>query len=350
MENGVSELTLKLKDYKAVCAKLGIVMCAFYICRVLAGVAVYFIIDQIGVDTGSVLQYALSSAAMVLFVYVIPIAVSAALFKSFDYYAGKLQQLYSKPKRLAKNIGNFPAMYGLGQSVNLLTILVFFLISLIASSQGEGIELERFFDQMAADTPQSVVSALIMVFVMVFVAPIAEEFWVRGIIYDALKPFGYGTAIVISAILFVLMHGSLEMLFYTTALGLALGYVRYATDSLLVVTILHMIFNAIAAVMMFLLSVTFITGGEHGIISTVSNIYIFAMLVLVVIGLAAFFKKIPRIRRYKIANNWGEVGARVKLALFFASIPVIIMLVLAFDALANHLLLEKVIEIVVGIL
>ena len=342
MENAVSESELKIEAYRAVCAKLGIVMCVYYICRILAGFVIFYFIDETGIAQGSVVQYTLRSAAMVLFVYVLPMAASAMLFDSFRYYRHppeKLRQLYKKPKRLAQNLGNFPAMYGLGQSVNLLTMLAFFLIMQVFSRMGGGVELERFFDQVAVETPQNLISALIMVFMIVFIAPIAEEFWARGIMYDALKPYGCGMAILISSILFGLLHGRFEMLPYTTALGLALGYIRYATDSLLVVTLLHMIFNAIAAGMLFLLSLAEITGGENNLIDTLSNIYLLAMLVMVVIGIAAFIKKIPKLKRYRITNDWDEVSSMKKLALFFVSMPVILMLVLAFDTHANHLLL-----------
>ena len=344
MDNAFSDQEQKIKTYKTVCAKLGLVMCAYFICRILAGLTISYIFGESSVGSGSAMQYTLQTIVMLLFVYALPMVVTAMLFNSFNYYIrnpGTLEHLYKKPKRLAQKLGNFTAMYGMGLSVNLLTMLMFFLISLISSRPDGGIELERHFEQIAVGIPQDLLSAFIMVFVMVIVAPIVEEFWVRGIMYDALKPYGYGMAIIISSLLFGLMHSSLQMLFYTTALGLALGYVRYATDSLLVVTILHMLINAIAAGMIFLLSLTNITGGEHGLINTLSNIYIFAVLVLVVIGFIAFIKKIPKLKRYRITNNWDDVSTKKKLALFFVSIPVIIMLVIAFDTHANHLLLVK---------
>ena len=322
-------------------------MCAYFVCRILAGLIISYMIGESTAGPGSTLQYILQSITMLIFVYALPLGVTAMLFKSVSFYKenpGVLEQLYKRPKRLAQNLGNFPAMYGLGLSVNLLTMLAFFLLPRIFSGTGGGIEIERYFEQIAVGTPEDLISAFIMVFMIVIVAPVVEEFWVRGIIYDALKPYGCGMAILISSLLFGLMHGSFQMLFYTTALGLALGYVRYATDSLLVVTILHMIINAVAAGMMFLLSLTSITGGEHGLLSTISNLYILAMLVLVFIGFVAFIKKIPKLKRYRISNNWAEVSAKKKLALFLTSMPVIVMLILALDTHLNHLLLTRLIK------
>jgi len=129
------------------------------------------------------------------------------------------------------------------------------------------------------------------------------------------------------------------MLFYTTTLGFALGYVRYATNSLFVVTILHAIINAVAAGYLFLSSLTEITNGANRLFNTFLNIYGLALLVLIIVGVIAFIRRIPVIRRYRIDNPWNEISAGRKTAIFLTSIPVIIMLILAFNEHTNYWLL-----------
>ena len=346
-ENAV-DAAVKLQSYKTICARLGLVMCAYFVCRTLGGALVYAIAKASGDGLDSTSLYAMHSGIMLVFVYAIPLLITTALFKPSDLYgknSGVLRALYRTPKRLAKKLGVFPAMYGLGQGVNLLTVLVFFLLSLLFRSMGGGIELEKFFEPMAVEIPQNIISVFIMVFMMAVVAPIVEEFWVRGIMYDALKPYGSGMAIIISSILFGLMHGSIQMLFYTTALGFALGYIRYATDSLLVVTILHFIINTVAAVMLLLLSLMNITGREYQLLNVITGIYILAMFVLIIVGIIAIIKKIPIMRRYRITNGWEEVSSKRKIALFFASLPVVIMIILAVNEHANNLLLSEVVKL-----
>jgi membrane protease YdiL (CAAX protease family) len=136
------------------------------------------------------------------------------------------------------------------------------------------------------------------------------------------------------------MHGSLYMLFYTTALGFALAYIRYATDSLFVVTILHAFVNSISAGVLLLSSLQEITDRENKIINTVYNLYILGVLILVLVGVIVFIVKIPTIKKYKIDNAWREVGAGKKTALFFLSAPVLAMLVLAFNEHSNNRLLS----------
>ena len=343
MDEIVTKNVDKIRGYKAVCAKLGFVMCSYFICRILAGVII-LALSQIKVLTGNTaVLYSIQSLILILMVYGVPTLFAMFLFKSFDLYSksgGRLRKLYEKPKRLAKALGNFPAMYGLGFGVNLLTILVFYLIRRISQQLDASVELQRFFEPITFEPPKDLVSAFIMVFLFVVVAAVVEEFFVRGIMYDALKPYGAGTAIIISSILFGLMHGSIHMLFYTTILGFALGYIRYATDSLLVVTVLHAMINSVAAGLLFILSLSEIADGNNALINSLSEVYIIFMFALIVLGIVAIIKKIPVIKRYKITNDWDEVSPKKKMAMFFISVPVILMLIFAIDEHAGNMLLN----------
>ena len=338
-ENEIIETTT-VRGYKSVCARLGLIMCIFYISRIVGGLiadSTVGLIDKIGYQV----TYALHVVLSVIFSYIIPILMTMIAFETFSNFKGELRILYKKPKRLARALGSFPAMYGFGYGIALLTLLVSFLITKVSGGQTF---VEELFRPNTLEPTSDIASALTMVFLLVVIAPVFEEFLVRGIMYNALKPYGCGMAIIISSILFGLMHGRLSMLFYTTALGFALGYIRYATNSLFVTTILHAIINAFGAGMLLLSSLTEISGGEHKLINTIYGIYIIAVMILIVVGIIAFIKKIPVIRKYKINNEWTIIGPGKKTALFFLSIPVIIMLVFAFNEHTNNWLLGLLIN------
>jgi len=338
MEDNVQDLTETnpLSAYKTVCAKLGLIMCVYYISRILSGIISGIIGGYAGMSGTSPALYLLHLAITVIFTYIIPILFAAMVFQSFSTYGGKLRILYKKPRRLARALGSFPALYGLGSGIALITLLTSLLIS--RASGGHSI-IEELFKPTTMEPSTDIINMLAMVFIMVVAAPVFEELLIRGIVFDALKPFGCGMAIIISSLLFGLMHGSLYMLFYTTALGFALAYIRYATDSLFVVTILHAIVNAVGAGVLFISSLAEIADGEDKLINTVLNIYVMSMLILIVIGVTAFIKKIPVIRKYKIENAWTQIGPGRKTALFFLSAPVIIMLVFAFNEHSKNWLL-----------
>jgi len=268
--------------------------------------------------------------------YIIPLLFTAMIFNSFLNYKGKLREIYKKPKRLARALGTFPAMYGLGYGVALITTIVMYVISVNVSGHSY---LDEILRPTGLEPSTNVVGILSLVFLVVVVAPVLEEIWVRGIMYDALKPYGAGMAIIISSIVFGFMHGNLYMFFYTTALGFALGYVRYATNSLFTVTILHAMVNSVAAGVLVFLSLEQLTNGENRVVNTFYWIYMVAVLALIVIGVVVFLSKIPKMRKYKFENPWMEIGPWKKTALFFVSIPVILMMVLVFNELSQGLLI-----------
>ena len=326
--------TSKLRGYKIVCAKLGLSMCFYFIFRLLGGLAA-FQLSKYSEQLGESWYNLISTAIVVVLIYVIPLLFTAMIFNSFSNYKGKYREMYKKPKRLARALGTFPAMYGLGYGVALLTTLAMYIISVNVSGHSY---LDELLRPTALEPTTNIVSILTLVFIVVVIAPVFEEIWVRGIMYDALKPYGTGMAIIISSVIFGFMHGSLYMFLYTTALGFALGYVRYATNSLFTVTILHAMVNSVAAGVLVFTSLQQITDGENRVVNTFFWIYIVAVLALIIIGVVVFLSKIPKIRKYKFENPWTGIGPWKKTALFFVSIPVILMMVLVFNELSQGLL------------
>jgi len=326
--------TSKTHAYKIVCAKLAISMCVYFICRLLAG-WISSLIAGSGIITNQTAYNLITSLILIILVYVIPLLFTAILFKSSTVYKGKFKSLYEKPKRLARALGTFPATFGFGHGIALITLLISYLYTRFFGGQTY---IENLLRPPVMEPTANIAGVLAMVFMLVIIAPIFEEFLVRGIMYDALKPYGTGIAILISSILFGLMHGSLYMLLYTTAYGLALGYIRYATGSLFTVTILHMIVNSISALTLLLGTLQVITNEENRIINTTYMIYIVAVLIMIIIGVAVFLSKIPAIKKYKFENPWSEAGPWKKVGWFFCTIPGIIMMIFAFNELSMGLL------------
>jgi len=87
-------------------------------------------------------------------------------------------------------------------------------------------------------------------------APVGEELFFRGFLQSWLRPrFGPKLAIVITAVLFGLMHVGLpHNVLPLTVLGLMLGYLYERSGSLLVPVTLHFAFNAIPTVALLLKS------------------------------------------------------------------------------------------------
>jgi membrane protease YdiL (CAAX protease family) len=87
---------------------------------------------------------------------------------------------------------------------------------------------------------------LVLVLALVVVAPIAEEIFFRGFVYNAwLREYGARRALLGSAVLFAIIHGSVFLFLPIVALGIALVLVYRSTGSLPAAIALHAGFNGI---------------------------------------------------------------------------------------------------------
>lgn len=107
---------------------------------------------------------------------------------------------------------------------------------------------------------------------------IVEELIFRGIIYNGLKQYGKVTAIVVSAVLFSLIHGNIDQTVYPFLFGLILAYIMFKTDNIIYSMLAHFINNAIV------LTFNFIYTLNPSMIENVSvNEYLTAKYVLLAI-------------------------------------------------------------------
>jgi membrane protease YdiL (CAAX protease family) len=91
--------------------------------------------------------------------------------------------------------------------------------------------------------------ALIAFFVAVTViAPLNEELLFRGAGFSFLAPYGTVVAVVVTGILFGVVHGLLEALPVLAFFGVAVGWLRWKTGSVYPGMLLHGTFNALAVI------------------------------------------------------------------------------------------------------
>lgn len=77
------------------------------------------------------------------------------------------------------------------------------------------------------------------------IAAVAEEYFFRGAICKSLAVYGKGTAIIVSAVLFALMHANVEQLIYAFVAGLLLAWIYVETQSIIFPILVHFLNNAI---------------------------------------------------------------------------------------------------------
>lgn len=80
---------------------------------------------------------------------------------------------------------------------------------------------------------------------------ICEETTHRGLLLNGFSGMGQRKALIISSLLFGLLHLNIEQVFYATLIGLLVGYITCITNSIYPAMIIHFMNNAISVLMGF---------------------------------------------------------------------------------------------------
>ena len=319
----------KMHGFKTVCLKLGIMLIIIFVSRGVESVLLSLAAaGGIFYGLGSSLSYIVQTLFSFLFLYIVPIVSSIALFKP----KGMCGRIYRKPEYFTNAMGMFPALYGLSIMVNLLTMLV---SRLFAET-----DLYKSFNTVNDLTPDNMLNAVILFIQLAVVAPLAEEYWFRGIVLESLRPYGNGFAIFVSGILFGLTHANFSQFFYAAVLGICLGYIAVSTKSIVTTTIMHAMFNSISGLMLLFLSMddveTYLMARAAGREAEQTPavvcylIFCFVVIMTMIIGVLMAIVKLRRIKRYKVPKMW-DVSAARRWGVFFSRFTVIIALLLAAD-------------------
>ncbi|MDO4564533.1 MAG: type II CAAX endopeptidase family protein [Clostridia bacterium] len=160
--------------------------------------------------------------------------------------------------------------------------------------------------------------SVIWIFVnMVILAPCAEEFLFRRLIFDRVQGFGKWNAILFSAVTFALLHGNIEQLFYAFLIGLVLGYAYSKTQRLLLPILLHAGINLFGSIVTLYV----------GTIPPLGMLYILLVLIACIAGIIFIVNFIKQQREQRLMGrahkesyvNWGF------LALLIVSLALIVI-------------------------
>lgn len=128
--------------------------------------------------------------------------------------------------------------------VVLISTIVINLISAILQD-ALGITFESGLEDLSAD---GLWSALILVITLAVIPAVVEEFCIRGVVLQPLRRYGDKFAILMSALIFSILHGNMVQIPYTLVAGIYFGYLCVATGSLWPSIVLHFINNMFSVV------------------------------------------------------------------------------------------------------
>lgn len=143
------------------------------------------------------------------------------------------------------------------RNISLVSLMGFFLISEFLMYAGNYIgnillsAVKLFTGNMPVNGVDAIIngSDSLMVFIAAVVAaPIAEELVFRKILIDRVINYGEGTAMLLSAAVFGLMHGNFYQLFYAFGIGMVFAYVYIKSGKIIYTIILHAVMNFIGSI------------------------------------------------------------------------------------------------------
>lgn len=334
-EISVSDAPAKAVDYRAgfksVSFKLGLMIIVIFCARGLGEIAASLFVSM-SEDMEVTAAYIIRSLISIFFLNVVPIVLTMFIFKMPPKTVGK--QSYQKPKYFGRALGMFPAIYALGILTNIITMLV--------SNLFKDTDMNESFNTVNDFAAPNFACGMILFFQMAILAPLVEEFWFRGIVLESMRPYGNGVAIFISGLLFGLTHANFAQFFYATVIGICLGYIAVSTKSIITTTVLHAMFNSVAAALLllltdksvgdFLLNAPYTTQSEMTPAVVIYIAILVLMLLLITVGLFMAIAKLIKIKKYRVPKVQEELSPAKRWGLFISSVTVIIGLVLAADS------------------
>jgi hypothetical protein len=172
------------------------------------------------------------------------------------------------------------------QSLILPGVAIALTVSFIAGILTNYIQFILGFVHLQATSPDFTapksIPALLIYFIQICIlAPLCEEFIFRGVILHNLKQFGNAFAVVVSAILFSMLHGDLLQMPLALLVGLVFGVMVIKSGSIWLTVIMHAAVNTVSV------AVDWISTSYGN--STANNLYFSISLIAIIASIAIFF-------------------------------------------------------------
>lgn len=243
------------------------------------------------------------SMAYSAFVVVMSLAVILLLARLV--FRINIKSIYKFRKGQGKTIMVcFPAV----MLVNLIISLIIGIITAILSQNGITVPEADF--SISSPTAEAF---FFQILYGVIVAPIVEESLYRGLAIHLLKPYGKGMAVIISSLIFGVMHGNVAQASSGFAFALVMGSITVMSGSLIPAIVIHMMNNLVATIP----DISDALGSE-----LVMNIYLAIAIICLLVGTLVIFANHKKITLPKDENCVNPASKRYRYAML--NIPMIV--------------------------
>jgi membrane protease YdiL (CAAX protease family) len=172
--------------------------------------------------------------------------------------------------------------------------------------------------------------AILLYIVSISITPaLVEEFALRGVVMQPLRKFGDKFAIIISGLVFALLHGNATQTFFAFIVGTTIGYFVVATGSIWTGVAIHFANNFFSVIINIL-------NARNEALAT--DVYQKVMTLAFIIGIIAFVLFALDKNRVRLATpDMGLTGGQ-KVASYIFTVPMVAAIVLFLSSIVNMLL------------
>ena len=196
---------------------------------------------------------------------------------------------------------------------------------LAAYASAVGIEFNSYSAAVAEKVmlPENAVEYIFMALHTAVMPAVFEEFAFRGVVMQPLRKYGDWFAIIMSAVLFGLIHGNMTQMPFALIAGIALGYISTVTGSLWTGVVLHFLNNFIS------LNVSLVrTAVSESTYMIFSSVTIYGLIIIGVLCFAVYSVTHPKFYRLYPRENKALKTRRITAVFLFTPVMLVSLIML----------------------
>ena len=203
----------------------------------------------------------------------------------------------------------------------LIALSIAFIADYLTEIFLSGVSLFGIQNKVSMDyTTNNSVESILYIISVAIIPPLVEEFAFRGIILHKLRKYGDTFAVLISAVLFGLMHGNIVQIPFAFIAGIALGFVTVKSNSLIPSMTAHFMIN--------FTSVIYSIAYDNKVLeeNLIELIYI-SFIIIVIIGAVFSAIKLSKDKNFFKFEAYGEIAFKDRVKTVFTSTGIIFALI-----------------------
>lgn len=300
------------KKIRKIALASGISFLCFFAVSILWGEVLGTLCAFLGLDIEDLSFLSNPAASQLLQVILSSFAFTVPYIIIFRKAGFKISELMSF-KRTEKGLGLPMFFFGVA-SCAFANIATSYLISLISAL---GVDT----NSIGAESPEGIFGFLLSVLATAVTPALVEEFAFRGVVLGALRKYGEGFALMVTALTFGIMHGNIYQIPFAALIGLFLAFSVIKTGSMRVAIAIHFYNNFLSVFFeYFPLKLTDLQ---------INAIYVVILIISLIAGIIALRAKKFQGNFFKLESNNAHSTVKEKFKWFFTSPVVIVFLSLS---------------------